>query len=110
MPIKSSSTSFSFTIDGSVLDNFFLNRDGKARRNLGEIKFLNENGFYDNVHIERVLYNYPATIVFWSDHTKTVVKCKQGEFFDHQTGLAMAILKKIYGSDFHHILKTFGKE
>jgi len=27
--------------------------------------------------IERVIYNPPATIVFWSDKTKTVVKCTE---------------------------------
>lgn len=28
-------------------------------------------------HIERVIYNAPATIIFWSDGEKTVVKCHE---------------------------------
>jgi hypothetical protein len=28
-------------------------------------------------YIERVLYNAPATIIFWSDGEKTVVKCHE---------------------------------
>ena len=39
--------------------------------------------------IKDVIYNDPATIVFWEDGTKTVVKCKN-EKFDPEKGLAMA--------------------
>lgn len=28
-------------------------------------------------YIERVIYNAPATIIFWSDGVKTVVKCHE---------------------------------
>lgn len=31
--------------------------------------------------IDKVIFNPPATIVFWKDGTKTVVKCKEGEEF-----------------------------
>lgn len=47
--------------------------------------------------ITNVIFNYPATIVFWSDGTKTVVKCKN-EPFDPEKGLAMAISKKMLGN------------
>lgn len=40
--------------------------------------------------IEKVIFNPPATIVFWKDGSKTVVKA-QGDIFDPETGLAMAI-------------------
>lgn len=32
---------------------------------------------YENVGIERVIFNAPATIVYWDDGEKTVVKCSQ---------------------------------
>lgn len=44
--------------------------------------------------IERVIFNPPATIVFWSDGTKTVVKCCKDDIFDPEKGLAMAICKR----------------
>lgn len=44
-----------------------------------------------------VIFHDPATIVFWSDGTKTVVKSK-GEEFDPEKGLAMAISKKFLGN------------
>lgn len=47
--------------------------------------------------IEKVIFNDPATIVFWKDGTKTVVKC-ENESFDAEKGLAMAISKKVLGN------------
>lgn len=48
--------------------------------------------------IKNVIFNDPATIVFWEDGTKTVVKCQDGDEFDPEKGLAMAIAKKTYGN------------
>lgn len=48
--------------------------------------------------IKRVLFNNPATIVFWADGDKTVVKCQNGEPYDPEKGLAMAISKKALGN------------
>lgn len=48
--------------------------------------------------IKNVIFNDPATIVFWEDKTKTVVKCQDGDEFDPEKGLAMAIVKKAYGN------------
>lgn len=48
--------------------------------------------------IEKVIFNDPATIVFWSDKTKTVVKA-ENEDFDPEKGLAMAISKKALGNN-----------
>ena len=46
--------------------------------------------------IKKVIFNDPATIVFWSDGTKTVVKCGNNDAFDLEKGLAMAISKKFF--------------
>lgn len=54
----------------------------------------------------RVIFNDPATIVFWNDGTKTVVKC-QDEPFDSEKGLAMAITKKTMGKKYGKIFKEF---
>lgn len=47
--------------------------------------------------IDNVIFNDPATIIFWADGTKTVVKA-EGEDFDPEKGLAMAISKKALGN------------
>lgn len=46
--------------------------------------------------IKNVIFNDPATIVFWSDGTKTVVKCGKDDTFDPEKGLAMAISKYFF--------------
>lgn len=43
--------------------------------------------------IEKVIFNDPATIVFWKDGTKTIVKRHEGAEFDPEKGLAMAICR-----------------
>ena len=48
--------------------------------------------------ITNVIFNKPATIIFWSDGTKTVVKAQDGDKFDKEKGLAMAIAKKALGN------------
>lgn len=53
--------------------------------------------FGSNLEIERVIFNDPATIVFWSDGTKTIVKCSKDDTFDKEKGLAMAVCKKLLG-------------
>lgn len=64
-----------------------------------------------NVSIRKVIFNNPATIVLWSDGTKTVVKCGPDDIFDKEKGLAMAIVKKMAGNDsrFHKIFKKWCK-
>lgn len=48
--------------------------------------------------IKNVIFNDPATIVFWTDGTKTVVKAQDDDAFDPEKGLAMAISKKALGN------------
>ena len=48
--------------------------------------------------IKDVIFNPPATIVFWADNTKTVVKCQEGDIYDPEKGLAMAFMKKTLGN------------
>ena len=52
----------------------------------------------DTVFLKNVIYNDPATIAFWSDGTKTVVKAQPGDIFDPEKGLAMVIAKKACGN------------
>lgn len=58
--------------------------------------------------ISRVIFNPPATIVFWSDKSKTVVKAHEDDEFDPEKGLAMAISKKALGNKGYYY-NTFSK-
>lgn len=63
----------------------------------------------DPFDIEKVIFNDPATIVFWADGTKTVVKCGEEDVYDYQTGLLMCIAKKAFGNKgkFNDILREW---
>lgn len=61
--------------------------------------------------IKNVIFNPPATIVFWNDGTKTVVKA-QNEAFDWEKGLAMAICKKYLSGNkgrYYNVFREYEK-
>lgn len=49
--------------------------------------------------IKNVIFHEPATIVYWEDGSKTVVICQEGDIYDEEKGLAMAISKKALGNN-----------
>lgn len=51
----------------------------------------------DEFKISKVISHEPATIVFWKDGTKTVVKCQEGDTYDLEKGILYAIIRKVYG-------------
>lgn len=66
--------------------------------------------------IKDVIFAPPATIVYWSDGSKTVVKCNVNDIFDPEKGLAMAIAKRCAGNtgayyaEIRHCVAEFGKD
>lgn len=48
--------------------------------------------------VKEVIFSPPATIVYWEDETRTVVKCQEGDVFNEEAGLAFCILKKLLGN------------
>lgn len=74
-------------------------------------KYLGSFCWGSTPKIERVIFHDPATIVYWNDGTKTVVKA-QNEKFDKEKGMLAAIAKKVYGNNgsFNNIIKRFTTE
>lgn len=84
-------------------------------------KFFNKE---DKIHVyhvilkdsipeqENVIFNEPATIVYWNDGSKTVVKCQNGEEFDPEKGIALCYMKKICGNTgrYNELIKKALKE
>ena len=60
------------------------------------------------MNIKKVIFNNPATIVFWSDGSKTVVKSYLDDY-DPEKGLAMAIAKKALGNEgnYYNVFKKW---
>ena len=59
--------------------------------------------------VKNVIYNDPATVVYWSDGTKTVVKCQPGDAYSPLMGFLMAALKKSCGNkgNYNEMLKEW---
>ena len=55
------------------------------------------HGFQKVPHIDHVKFNGPATIVFWKDGTKTVVKHDGKGRKDKRLAILYAFIRKIYG-------------
>ena len=53
----------------------------------------------DNFKIAKVIYSNPATIIFWKDGSKTVVKCQEDDNYSYAEGIMHAIIRKIFGDD-----------
>ena len=57
-----------------------------------------------------IIYNPPATIVYWNDDTKTVVKCAKSDTYNKLVGLLLCYIKKSLGNDqktFEHFVNIF---
>lgn len=83
------------TIDFDIKDS-----DGNKKKSYHEIvrtRYIERNRPIDS-RIKNVIWNCPATIVFWTDGTKTVVKAQGNDSFDPEKGLVMAIAKKAMGN------------
>ena len=46
---------------------------------------------------KEIIYNDAATIIYWSDGTKTVVKCNENDVYSEYFGFIAAVAKKMYG-------------
>ena len=98
---KSSSANSEKTIADETEGGKSMNR--KETTNKSNRKSPDFRGF-----IKKVKFNPPATIVFWTDNTKTVVKCN-GEDYDPEKGLAMCISKKFLGDkgNYYEVFKKW---
>lgn len=59
---------------------------------------ISANSLYNTFEIKDIKVNGPATIVFWADGTKTVVKRFPTETQDVEKAVAMCFMKKALGS------------
>jgi hypothetical protein len=62
--------------------------------------------------VKNIIFNGPATIVFWKDGTKTTVKCDEKDIPDKSKAIALCFMKKMFGntSEFNTVLRTYVPE
>ena len=79
--------------------NLIADRGGNLSIRYGGLNAGKKSTFAANTAaIKDVIFAPPATIVYWSDGSKTVVKCSEKDVFDPEKGLAMAIAKRCGGN------------
>lgn len=114
---------FNYLCKGDNTDNC---KTCKVLHNLGGIpssyrpvQGINYAGMYEakntdkqnalNKIIKKVIFNPPATVVYWYSGEKTVVKCSAFEMFDPEKGLAMAFVKYFFNNHgyYNDVMKKF---
>lgn len=113
--IESQSSSFKEGRIYEVKDGFLYSDDGIFRKGLifTSVEEINEMlcsqfELYESTpYITKVIFNDLATIVLWSDGTKTIVKCGEHDKFDSEKGLAIA--KKALGNkgNYYEVFKKW---
>ena len=84
-----------------------INKEIEGTKTFSPSSTVTSNG-YKIPEVREIRYNGPATIVFWEDNTKTVVKVQPGEIcYDPDKAFAMAVCKKLFGNKFNrHLAKA----
>lgn len=98
--------------DGMRLGNFeiYPTKNGIA---FGKVAECGEYNLESAV--SKVIYAPPATIIYWKDGTKTVVKCSDQDLdegrLSPETGLVYAIAKKVLGNkgNYNDVLRRLVK-
>lgn len=65
---------------------------------------ISANSLYNTFEVKDIKVDGPATIVFWADGTKTVVKCGPMDLYDVEKAVAMCFMKKALGGRSMHKL------
>lgn len=72
-----------------------------------KLHILDCNEQLKQLNIRKIIFNDNATIVFWGDRTKTVVKCCEMDIYSREAAIAIAILKKKVGNNnYHYVMDT----
>lgn len=54
--------------------------------------------------VTKVIFNDPATIVYFEDGTKTIVKRMEDQEYNPEIGFLLCIMKRVYGDDYHKLM------
>lgn len=64
--------------------------------NLAQPKLFGEfNIPTGRARILKVIYKNPLVIIVWSDHTKTIAKCRAGDSYNQELGFTLCLLRKL---------------
>lgn len=97
-----------------IKPKYFVSKDIFKNYNIpGSIKYIDfkDHGEIKEVYIKEVLYSNPATVIFWSDGTKTSSKSDNFDSYNPYAGLVLCVLKKMYSGDaVAALIETWGPD
>ena len=96
---SSTSTKSSVSYSDCYDRNRFAKKEEKKKRKETEAPMKPKKSAINFPDIKKVHFNDPVTVVLWTDGTKTIVRCQDGDIYDPEKGLAMAIAKKALGNN-----------
>lgn len=97
-------SAISFTCDNQKMASALTKRINDLSNKKTKDSEISANNLYKTFEVEDILVNGPATIVFWADGTKTVVKWGAEDLYDAEKAVAMCFMKKALGSRSMHKL------
>ena len=97
---------FDFDLNDATVYAILSNRRREAIKKIEDLETYGANKY---IKIRKVIFSGPATIVFWYDGSKTVVKCTKGDRLNYEMGIAMCTLKKLFGDSYLDFKKDLKK-
>lgn len=91
-------SAMSFSCDDLEVADALISRIHNLANKKKKDSAISANNLYNAFEVKDILVNGPATIVFWTDGTKTVVKCGPNDSYDAEKAVAMCFMKKALGS------------
>ena len=92
--------SVSYSNSATIFMDNALSRSWDIITKMDYVTKITTNKEEINMNIKTVFFNEVKgiTTVVFDDHTSVVVRCKKGDTFDPEVGLAMALSRKYFGS------------
>lgn len=91
-------SAMSFACDDQEVADALISRIHNLANKKTKDSAISANNLYNTFEVKDIKVNGPATIVFWTDGTKTVVKCRPYDSYDVEKAVAMCFMKKALGS------------
>lgn len=106
---SSTSTKSSVSYSNCYDRNRFAKKEEEKKRKETEAPMKPKKPDINFPDIKKVHFNDPVTVVLWTDGTKTIIRCQDGDIYDPEKGLAMAIAKKALGnmSNYYNAFKEW---
>lgn len=94
----------------NYINNLLISGGPNSKKNQDPVGAIFNGKFLPYVmpQIKEVKFNGPATIVFFDDNTKVVIKCTDTDIFDPEKAVMICVLRKALGMSSSQFKKWLG--